>query len=60
MGGFLVAGLLVAAAVAGWQLRRTEPVANRPIPRGALYGGGGVLVVALLLYFFIDGLADWL
>ncbi|MDA0245383.1 MAG: branched-chain amino acid ABC transporter permease [Chloroflexi bacterium] len=60
MGGFLVAGLLVAAAVAGWQLRRTEPVANRPIPRGALYGGGGVLVVALLLYFFNDGLTDWL
>ena len=60
MGGFLVAGLLVAAAVAGWQLRRTEPVANRAIPRGALYGAGGVLAVALLLYFFNDGLTDWL
>jgi branched-chain amino acid transport system permease protein len=59
-GGFLVAGLLVAAAVAGWQLRRTEPVAKRAIPRGALYGGGGVLVVAVLLYLFNDGLTEYL
>ncbi|MDJ0752117.1 MAG: hypothetical protein QNJ45_01260 [Ardenticatenaceae bacterium] len=58
--GFLLAGFVLAAGIAGWRRLGTAPLSHSGLPRGAVMAGVLLLLVAAVCWLANDSLSNWL